>query len=64
MSRLFAWFDRFFERGLRGVAHRHGRRSLVARLGGRPVAEINARLANDDGRGHLRLVVADGLRIA
>ncbi|MBX7248868.1 MAG: PAS domain-containing protein [Caulobacteraceae bacterium] len=38
--------------------------SLVARLGGRPVAEINARLANDDGRGHLRLVVADGLRIA
>ena len=24
MSRLFAWFDRFFERGLRGVAHRHG----------------------------------------
>ncbi len=38
--------------------------SLVARLAGKPVVEINARLANGDGKGHLRLVVNDGLRIA
>jgi len=38
--------------------------SLVARLGGKPVVEMNARLASGDGRGHLRLVVNDGLRIA
>ena len=44
MSRLFAWMDRFTERGLRGVAHRHGRRSLlgkvgVALVGGSPVPD-------------------------
>ena len=33
MSRLFAWMDRFTERGLRGVAHRHGRRSLLGKVG-------------------------------
>lgn len=38
--------------------------SLVARLAGKPVTEINARLASADGRGHLKLVVNEGLRIA
>ena len=40
--------------------------SLVARLAGKPVTEINARLGTADGgrNGHLKLVVNDGLRIA
>lgn len=38
--------------------------SLVARLGGKPVVEMNARLTAGETRSHLRLVVNDGLRIA
>jgi hypothetical protein len=38
--------------------------SLVARLAGKPVVEINARLAGGELKSHLKLVVADGLRIA
>ena len=38
--------------------------SLVARLAGKPVVEINARLANGEGKSHLKLVVNEGLRIA
>ena len=33
MQRLLDWFDRLTQRGVRQVAHRHGRRSLVTRLG-------------------------------
>lgn len=38
--------------------------TLVARLSGKPVVEINARLAAGEGRNHLKLVVNEGLRIA
>lgn len=38
--------------------------TLVARLCGKPVNEINARLATGEGKGHLKLVVNEGLRIA
>jgi hypothetical protein len=38
--------------------------SLVARLGGKPVVEMNARLAGGDGRGRLKLAAVAGLRIA
>lgn len=37
--------------------------SLVARLGGKPVVEMNARITAGEGRNHLRLVVNDGLRL-
>lgn len=37
--------------------------SLVARLGGKPVVEMNARVTAGEGRNHLRLVVNDGLRL-
>ncbi len=33
MRSLFEWFDRRTERSLRQVAHSHGRRSLITRLG-------------------------------
>lgn len=33
MKRILDWFDRLSQRGVRQVAHRHGRRSLVTRLG-------------------------------
>ena len=33
MDFLFRWVDRITERGVRDVAQRHGRRSVVARLG-------------------------------
>jgi methylamine dehydrogenase light chain len=33
LRRLFDWMDRFTERNLRSVAHRHGRRSLLGKLG-------------------------------
>lgn len=38
--------------------------TLVARLAGKPVTEINARLASGEPGGHLKLVVNEGLRIA
>ena len=33
MSSLLRFIDRLTERGVRQVAHRHGRRSLLTRLG-------------------------------
>lgn len=38
--------------------------TLVARLAGKPVVEVNARLASGETGSHLRLVVNEGLRIA
>jgi hypothetical protein len=38
--------------------------TLVARLAGKPVVEINARLAAGETGSHLKLVVNEGLRIA
>ena len=38
--------------------------TLVARLAGKPVIEINARLASGEPGAHLKLVVNQGLRIA
>lgn len=38
--------------------------SLVARLAGKPVVEIHARLAGSEQGSHLKLVVNEGLRIA